>query len=124
MFNKNLLGVGLNNCTIRFYTLGKYEGIFIKEIKDIHIKGINKFICSKNYNSFLTSGEEGLIKILLHFNQCQLHHNYEYQTNKNMLYLIKFHLYYMLHLIYSLIQHMIFYFYQYHLIFYDVMQHL
>ena len=63
MFNKNLLGVGLNNCTIRFYTLGKYEGIFIKEIKDIHIKGINKFICSKNYNYFLTSGEEGLIKI-------------------------------------------------------------
>ena len=63
MVNKNLLGVGLDDCSIRFYALGKFEGIFIKEIKDIHIKSINKFICSKNYSYFLTSGEEGLIKI-------------------------------------------------------------
>ena len=63
MISKDLLGVGLDNCCIRFYTLGKYEGIFIKEIKDIHIKGINKFICSKNYSYFITSGEEGLVKI-------------------------------------------------------------
>ena len=48
LINKNLLGVALNNCSIRFYSLGKYEGIFIKEIKDVHIKGINKFICSNN----------------------------------------------------------------------------
>ena len=63
LFNKNLLGVALESCSIRFYALGKYEGIFIREIKDMHIKGINKFICSRNYNYFLTSGEEGLIKI-------------------------------------------------------------
>ena len=63
IFNRNLLGVGLTNCSIRFYALGKYEGILIKEIKDVHIKGINKFICSKNYNFFMTSGDEGLIKV-------------------------------------------------------------
>ena len=63
MINRNIIGVGLDDCSIRFYALGKYEGIFIKEIKDVHIKGINKFICSKNYSFFLTSGEEGLIKV-------------------------------------------------------------
>ena len=63
MFNRNLLGIGLDNCSIRFFSLGKYEGIFIKEIKEVHIKGINKFICSKNYSYFMTSGEEGLIKV-------------------------------------------------------------
>ena len=63
MITKDLVGVALNNCCIRFYVLGKYEGIFIKEIKDVHIKEINKFVCSKNYSYFLTSGEEGLIKI-------------------------------------------------------------
>ena len=63
IFNKNLLGVGLDNCSIRFYALGKYDGILIREIKDVHIKGINKIICSKNYNYFMTSGDEGLIKI-------------------------------------------------------------
>ena len=63
LINKYLLGVGLDNCSIRFYSVSKFEGIFIKEIKDIHIKGINQFICTKNYNYFLTSGEEGLIKI-------------------------------------------------------------
>ena len=63
LISNNLLGVGLTDCSIRFYTLGKYEGIFIKEIRDVHLKGINKFICSKNYSYFLTCGEEGLIKI-------------------------------------------------------------
>ena len=63
LINNNLLGVGLTDCSIRFYTLGKYEGIFIKEIKDVHRQGINKFFCSKNYSYFLTCGEEGLIKI-------------------------------------------------------------
>ena len=61
---KNLLGAALVDCSIRFYSLAKYEGIFIKEIKDIHIKEINKFICSKNYSYFITSDEEGLIKVL------------------------------------------------------------
>ena len=63
LINKNLIGTALSDNSIRFYSLAKYEGIFIKEIKDVHIKDINRFICSKNYNYFLTSGEEGLIKI-------------------------------------------------------------
>ena len=63
LINKNLLGVALDNCTIRFYSLSKYEGILFKEIKDVHIQEINKFICSKNYNYFLTCGKEGLIKV-------------------------------------------------------------
>ena len=73
LINKNLLGVALNNCSIRFYSLGKYEGIFIKEIKDVHIKGINKFICSNNMSYFITCGEEGLIKI---WNMKMLYNNY------------------------------------------------
>ena len=63
LINKNLLGVGMNDCSITFYSLGKYEGIFIKEIKDVHIKEIKKFICSKNFNYFITCGEEGIIKV-------------------------------------------------------------
>ena len=63
LVNKNLLGVGMDDCSIRFYSLGKYEGIFIKEIKDVHIKEIKKFICSKNFNYFITCGEEGIIKV-------------------------------------------------------------
>ena len=63
----------MNNCSIRFYSLGKYEGIFIKEIKDVHIKGINKFICSNNMSYFITCGEEGLIKI---WNMKMLYNNY------------------------------------------------
>ena len=52
LIHKNLLGTVLTDNTIRFYGLAKYEGIFIKEIKDLHIKEINQFICSKNYNYF------------------------------------------------------------------------
>ena len=60
---QNLLGVVLCDNTIRFYGLAKHEGIFIKEIKDLHIKEINRLNCSQNYNYFLTCGQEGLIKV-------------------------------------------------------------
>ena len=81
---KNLLGAALVDCSIRFYSLAKYEGIFIKEIKDIHIKEINKFICSKNYNYFITSGEEGLIKVWdmkMLFNNYKSYHQYIGHSN-------------------------------------------
>ena len=84
LINKNLLGIALCDNSIRFYSLSKYEGIFIKEIKDIHIKGINKFICSKNYNYFLTSGEEGLIKVWdmkMLFNNYKSYHQYIGHSN-------------------------------------------
>ena len=73
LINRNLLGVAMIDCSIRFFSLCKYEGIFIKEIKDVHIKEINKFICSKNLNYFITCGEEGLIKI---WDMKMLYNNY------------------------------------------------
>ena len=84
LINKNLLGVALYDNSICFYGLSKYEGIFIKEIKDIHIKGINKFICSKNYNYFITSGEEGLIKVWdmkMIYNNYKSYHQYIGHSN-------------------------------------------
>ena len=72
---QNLLGVVLCDNTIRFYGLAKYEGIFIKEIKDLHIKEINRLNCSQNYNYFLTCGQEGLIKVWdmkMIFNNCKM----------------------------------------------------
>ena len=63
LISKNLLGCILENCCVRFYALSTYEGIFIKELMNIHIHQINQFIVSKNYKFLISSGEEGMIKI-------------------------------------------------------------
>ena len=63
IINKNLIALILDDCSIRFYALGFYEGVFIKEFTNFHINNINKLIVSNNFKYFITSGEEGMIKI-------------------------------------------------------------
>ena len=63
LINKNLLACILDNCNVRFYALSTYEGVFIKELMNLHINNINQFITSHNYKYLISSGEEGMIKI-------------------------------------------------------------
>ena len=63
LINKSLLACILDNCSVRFYALSAYQGIFIKELMNLHINNVNQFITSHNYKFLLTSGEEGMIKI-------------------------------------------------------------
>ena len=63
LINKNLLACILDNCNVRFYALSTYEGVFIKELMNLHINNVNQFITSHNYKYLLSSGEEGMIKI-------------------------------------------------------------
>jgi WD40 repeat protein len=63
LINKNLLACILDNCNVRFYALSAYEGVFIKELMNLHINNVNHFITSHNYRYLLSSGEEGMIKI-------------------------------------------------------------
>ena len=63
LINKNLLSVILENCCVRFYSLCTYEGIFIKEMMNIHINSVTQFISTKNFKFLISSGEEGMIKI-------------------------------------------------------------
>ena len=41
LINKNLLACILDNCNVRFYALSETEGIFIKELMNLHINNIN-----------------------------------------------------------------------------------
>ena len=63
LINKNLLACILDNCNVRFYALSTYEGVFIKELMNLHINNVNQFITSHNYKYLISSGEEGMIKI-------------------------------------------------------------
>ena len=63
LINKNLLACILDNCNVRFYALSETEGIFMKELMNLHINNINQFITSHNYKYLISSGEEGMIKI-------------------------------------------------------------
>lgn len=63
LINKNILVVILENCSIQFYSLAAYEGIFIKEMPNIHLAKINDFLISRNSKYFISGGEEGMIKI-------------------------------------------------------------
>ena len=63
LINRNLLACILDNCNVRFYALSTYEGVFIKELMNLHINNVNHFITSHNYKYLISSGEEGMIKI-------------------------------------------------------------
>ena len=63
LVNKNLLAVILENCCVRFYSLCTYEGIFIKEMMNIHINNVSQFFSTKNFKFLISAGAEGMIKI-------------------------------------------------------------
>ena len=63
LINKDLIAVILENCCVKYYALCAYEGVFLKEMLNIHISSINSFITSRNYKYLISGGEEGMIKI-------------------------------------------------------------
>ena len=60
--NRDLLVV-TKDCKIRFYSLMKYEGVFMKEITSCHRGSITALDVSKNSGYLLTGGEDNLVKI-------------------------------------------------------------
>ena len=48
---------------LRFYSLSKFEGVFLKELATVHRGGINSLDLSSNGGYFLTGGQDNLIKV-------------------------------------------------------------
>jgi len=51
------------DCKVRFYSLIKYEGIFLREIANIHRGSINGIDVSNNSGYLLTGGQDSMVKI-------------------------------------------------------------
>lgn len=64
-FNKNATEVVLvtDDLRIRFHSLVKFEGVFLRELQTVHRGSINSIDLSLNGGFMLTGGEDNLIKI-------------------------------------------------------------
>ena len=64
-FNKrgNEIIVVTKDQRIRFYSLSRFEGVFIKELTTVHREAIRTTDLSNNGGFMLTGGEDNLIKI-------------------------------------------------------------
>jgi len=60
--NRDLLVV-TKDCKIRFYSLMKYEGIFLREVANCHRGAINGLAVSGNSGYMLSGGEDNMVKI-------------------------------------------------------------
>ena len=60
--NRELVCV-TNDCRIRFYSLAKYEGIFLREISSVHRGNIVSQSISANSGYMLTGGEDNMVKV-------------------------------------------------------------
>ena len=60
--NRDLLVV-TKDCKVRFYSLLKYEGIFLREISNCHRGSISDIDVSLNTGYLLTGGEDNMVKI-------------------------------------------------------------
>lgn len=60
--NKDLLVV-TKDCKIRFYSLVKFEGIFLREIANCHRGRISSLSVSNNSGYLLTGGEDSMVKM-------------------------------------------------------------
>ena len=60
--NRDLLVV-TKDCKIRFYSLMKYEGIYLREISNCHRGGINGIDVSLNTGYLVTGGEDNMVRI-------------------------------------------------------------
>jgi WD40 repeat protein len=61
--NNQDLVVVTKDCRIRFYSLFKFEGIFLREVANCHRGSISSMAITSNSGYFLTGGEDNLIKI-------------------------------------------------------------
>lgn len=61
--NNRDLVVVTKDCKVRFYSLMKYEGIFLREVSNCHRGNITGMSISANSGYMLTGGEDNMIKI-------------------------------------------------------------
>jgi WD40 repeat protein len=61
--NNHDLVVVTKDCKIRFYSLMRFEGIFLREIANCHRGSITGMTISANSGYFITGGEDNMIKI-------------------------------------------------------------
>lgn len=57
------LVVVTKDCRIRFYSLIKFEGIFLREVQHCHRGSISSISISNNSGYFLTGGKDNLVKV-------------------------------------------------------------
>jgi WD40 repeat protein len=60
--NQDLMVV-TKDCKVRFYSLYKFEGIFLREISSCHRGSICSLAVSANSGYFLTGGQDNMVKI-------------------------------------------------------------
>jgi len=60
--NRDLIIV-TKDCKVVFYSLMRYEGIFLREIPNCHRGSINGIDTSLNSGYMLTGGEDSMVKI-------------------------------------------------------------
>ena len=60
--NRDLLVI-TKDCKVRFYSLIKYEGIFMREVANCHRGSITGLDVSNNSGYMLTGGEDCMLKI-------------------------------------------------------------
>jgi len=64
-FNKNATEVILvtADLRIRFYSLAKFEGVYLRELATVHRESINSTDLSLNGGFMLTGGNDNLLKV-------------------------------------------------------------
>ena len=60
--NQDLLVV-TKDCKIRFYSLNKFEGIFLREIQNCHRGAVSALDISANSGYMITGGQDNLINL-------------------------------------------------------------
>ena len=60
--NQDLLVV-TKDCKIRFYSLSKFEGIFLREIQNCHRGAVSALDISANSGYMITGGQDNLINL-------------------------------------------------------------
>ena len=61
--NNRDLVVVTKDCKVRFYSLMKYEGIFLRELANCHRGSITGMSISANSGYMITGGEDNMLKI-------------------------------------------------------------
>jgi len=60
--NKDLLVV-TKDCKVRFYSLAKFEGVFLREVQNCHRGNIASIDTTFNSGYMISGGEDSIIKI-------------------------------------------------------------
>ena len=72
--NNREIACATTDCKVRFYSLAKYEGIFLREINFVHRGNLTSLSISQNSGYMITGGEDNMIKV------------WDYEANKTIPY--------------------------------------